>query len=540
MTTYGKWLLAGCILVLLLLAVIALWSMFFWLSLAVAVLGIIVLAFRLHGGVHIAITQTQLRNAEVAKARAEVEQQRAIADQQRATAAALWNQTKIIPQYAIGMQLDTPEQAALNQVWTWSQQTGTHKTEINLLDGPEAEGPALPTAPDFRAHLREIGPNHFLLGNYLEPETGKSKPLWASLDDIISLVAIGPQGMGKTTLARELGLEQVMYGGDLHVCDYFNDVAAEMRPYFTHCYAESGEIEAYAEQVLFPEMARRETLYRRGERQFPPWLLIVDEWRSLRPDCPTLGKAIEHGFTDWRKLNFRMGLFSVQLERADLGVSKSAVSTVALFNANENLARTWGYGGKEMLEALRALRTAGRGYCVVSGQSLQQYAALIALPNITSAFFREVLLEYRGDIRDRVRSGVVEADRERAQRAWNSLFTPPAAVGAPQLPPLPMKREAAATTAATTGVERPQAPITPIWTRSSSSSKRSKVTREQRKAICRMFQEETQSITAIARAVLGARGGEPFYLVKEVLAEERLLVNEAAEAAEEEQDYEQH
>ena len=87
--------------------------------------------------------------------------------------------------------------------------------------------------------------------------------------------------------------------------------------------------------------------------------------------------------------------------------------------------------------ALRALRVAGRGYSVVSGQTLQRYASLIALPNVTSALFREVLLEFRGDIRDRMRSGVVEADRERALRAWNGLFLP---VGdGPKLPPLPMK-----------------------------------------------------------------------------------------------------
>ena len=453
MTNEGKWLLYGSVLVILLLLIIALWSIFFWFSLALILLGLTVLGFRVYGHAHVGITEAQLRSAAVAKARAEADQQRAIADQQRAAAAALWNQTKMIPQTAVGLLLDSPEQRDLVHVWTFSQQTGTHKTEINLLEAPEDEQPKLPTAPDIRAHIREIGPNHFLLGTYLDEESGKTRPLWASLDDIISLVAIGPQGVGKTTLARSLALQQTIHGGDLHVVDYFNDVASEMRSYFTHCYAEPEEIEGYAETVLFPEMGRREVLYRQGEREFAPWLLIVDEWRSLRPECPTLGEAIEHGFSDWRKLNFRMGLFSVQLERADLGVSKSAVSTVALFNPNENLARTWGYGGREMLEALRTLRTAGRGYCVVSGQTLQRYASLIALPNVTSTLFREVLLESRGDIRDRMRSGVVEADRERALRTWNGLFLPAtaraaSAAPAPVEPPEPAELVIAADTPA--------------------------------------------------------------------------------------------
>jgi hypothetical protein len=526
-TEYGKWLLAGCILLLLLLAVIALWSVFFWLSLVLVCLGLVVLGFRVYGLVHLGITQVQLRNAAVAKARAEADQQQAIADQQHAQAAALWNQRKIIPQHAIGMMLDEPGQAQLNQVWTWSQQAGTRKTEINLLDGPEAEGPALPVAPDFRVLRREIGPNHFLLGKYLEPDTGKSVPLWAALDDIISLVTIGPQGVGKTTLARSLALQQVMHAGELHVVDYFNDVASEMRAFFPHCYAEPGETEAYAGAVLFPEMERRAALYRAGERQFPPLLLIVDEWRSLRPDCPVLADALEHGFTDWRKLNFRMGLFSVQLERADLGVSKSAVSTVCLFNANENLARTWGYGGKEMLEALRALRVAGRGYCVVSGQTLQRYASLIALPNVSSALFREVLLDCRRDIRDRVRAGVVEADRESAKRAWNSLFTSavPAVEGA-QLPPLPMKPS---------GSSSPSSPaharIEPADVRAYLAQKKEKkkttYTEAERQEVLRLHFEESIPASRIAKTM--GKDTNFYYEVRAILAE-------AAEAAEEQQE----
>ncbi|HEU5368779.1 MAG TPA: hypothetical protein VFU69_09955 [Ktedonobacterales bacterium] len=527
MTEYGKWLLTGCVLLLLLLTVIALWSVFFWLSLVLVCLGLVVLGFRVYGLVHFGITQVQLRNAAVAKARAEAEQQRALADQQRAQAAALWNQTKIIPQHAIGMMLDAPGQAALNQVWTWSQQTGTHKTEINLLDEPEVEGPVLPAALDFRALQREIGPNRFLLGAYLEPDTGKSVPLWAALDDIISLVAIGPQGVGKTTLARLLALQQVMYGGELHVVDYFNDVAAEMRAFFPHCYAEPGEIEAYAETVLFPEMERRAARYREGERQFPPLLLIVDEWRSLRPDCPVLAEALEHGFTDWRKLNFRMGLFSVQLERADLGVSKSAVSTVALFNANENLARTWGYGGKEMLEALRALRVAGRGYCVVSGQTLQRYAALIALCNISSAFFREVLLDCRRDIRERIRAGIVEADRESARHAWNSLFTKAApAVEEPQLPPLPMKPSGSSSPSSPAHTRIESADVR-AYLAQKKGKKKTSYTEKERQEVLRLHFEEGIPASRIAKTM--GKDTNFYYEVRAILAE-------AAEAAEEEQE----
>ena len=53
-----------------------------------------------------------------------------------------------------------------------------------------------------------------------------------------------------------------------------------------------------------------------------------------------------------------------------------------------------------------------------------------------------------------------------------------------------------------------------------------KVTREQYAEICRMYQEETQALTTIARTVLGARGGEPFYLVKDVLIDAGLLAVE--------------
>jgi hypothetical protein len=55
----------------------------------------------------------------------------------------------------------------------------------------------------------------------------------------------------------------------------------------------------------------------------------------------------------------------------------------------------------------------------------------------------------------------------------------------------------------------------------------------QRAEIIRLYQAGI-SVTVIARKVLGARGGEPFYLVKEVLVGAGLM------PAEEEQEYEQH
>src|SRR5579859_8176718 len=114
----------------------------------------------------------------------------------------------------------------------------------------------LPKARAFDEVRYQIGPDHFILGYFLD-EQGVNQPLWVNLDLILTMIAIGPQGVGKSTLVRALGLQQAMFGGDMAICDWYGDVAGEMKPYFAHSYTLATDIEGFAADVLLPDIEER-------------------------------------------------------------------------------------------------------------------------------------------------------------------------------------------------------------------------------------------------------------------------------------------
>ncbi len=257
----------------------------------------------------------------------------------------------------------------------------------------------LPKAKPFDEVRYEIGPDRFILGYYLD-EQGINQPLWVSLDLILTMIAIGPQGVGKSTLVRSLGLQQAMFGGDMAICDWYGDIAGEMRPFFEHSYTLSDEIEAFAGDVLLPEIEQRRQRYLDGERQFKPFFLVIDEWLELAPDCPSLAQVIKKSLSIGRKIGWRLSVSSVGLYKRHLGGGEygNNTATVFLFTPNENIAEQWGLSGKDIKTLLSRLYTTGSGYCLVSSARLRRRAELISLMNVTPDIFKRVLLENRGQI----------------------------------------------------------------------------------------------------------------------------------------------
>lgn len=269
----------------------------------------------------------------------------------------------------------------------------------------------LPKAKAFDEVRYQISPDHFILGYYLD-EQGVNQPLWVSLDLILTMIAIGPQGVGKSTLVRSLGLQQAMFGGDMAICDWYGDVAGEMKPYFPHIYTLAADIEGFAAEVLLPDIEERRQRYLGGERQFTPFFLVIDEWLELAPQCPSLGTVIKKSLSVGRKIGWRLSVSSVGLYKRHLGGGEygNNTATVFLFTPNKNVADQWGLAGKDIETLLAKLYTTGSGYCLVSSARLKRRAELLSLVNVTPDIFKRVLLETRGQ---------------------SALL--------PQLPPLPLK-----------------------------------------------------------------------------------------------------
>lgn len=419
MTNEGKMYAAGAVVILALGLLLLFWSVLLWVGIGLAVITLLILGWLVWGVIHRRRTEQRLDRAEARKAEAEAAQQEAIAARLRAEAAQAAALVHAIPANYAGLMLDSP--ADKERLATWAQPKKViyqGAPEPPALPAPAPTGALLPQAHVWEVIEPEVGPNRFYLGATVDDQ-GRNTAVWVPLDGVITLVSIGPQGLGKTTLARSLALQQVMQGGDVAICDWFNDIAAEMGQFFPHCYSEPEDCEAYVVDVLNPEMARCREEWKAGKRDFPAKLWIIDEWAMLRKDCPAMAEALTNAFSFWRKLGLRTVVSSVALNTNELGISKSAVSTLALFSGNENLARTWGISGVKA--QLDLLYKSGRGYCLITSQHLQRQAELLALPNVSPDLFQAVIQRTRRDLFD------------------HSLAS---AAGIPPLPALPMKREA--------------------------------------------------------------------------------------------------
>lgn len=423
MTNEGRWYAGGALVMLTLLLVLWLGAILLWIGLGLLLVILLIIGWHIWGVVHRRRIEARIARAEAVKVEAEAEQELAKADQQRAIAAGLWAQRNMIPATMVGMMLDSTADRERLATWAQPRKVIYH----NTMEAPALPAPTptqLPQAHAWEVIASEAGPNRFYLGAALD-EQGRNRAIWVPLDGIITLVSIGPQGLGKTTLARSLTLQQVLLGGDVAICDWFNDIAAEMGRYFPHCYSEPEDCEQYIVSVLRPEMEARHAAYKAGKRDFPALLWLIDEWVMLKKDCPAMAEALIAAFTLWRKLGLRVVVSSVALDTRDLGVSKSAVSTLALFSGNENLARTWGLSGVK--PQLDALYKSGRGYCLITSQHLQRQAELLAIPNVSAALFQAVMQHARPDLSNRTLASSADI---------------------PVLPPLPMKGEVLGTSGA--------------------------------------------------------------------------------------------
>lgn len=364
---------------------------------------------------------------------------------------------------------------------------------------------------------RKFAPGQFFLGWLVD------RPLWATFDQLLVAVLVGMQGFGKTTLARLIALQHLLWGGGMIIYDPWNDIAAEMAEQVDECWSDAKDVEASAACVL-EEIADRMVRYRRGERNFRPILIALDEGTQYPADqCPSLVELLRQGNDVCRKAKIRFVISGTRAPAAALGgrMAKQNSANVFVFNSmNRDLLADFGITGR-LAEALHsALFKAGKGFCALRSGTLALEGTGLMLHNLEPAAFTAELREARA-----------HPSRYMHRDAWT-----PFPSDQPELWQLAKRRAAGrapgpatsaaaftpTTTATTPGVEQPARPI-PLFGHSSHSKQVKNIDPAVLDEIKRLRIEEGLGLNAICRRMTGASGGAMFYVIRDVLTEAGLL-----------------
>ncbi len=326
-----------------------------------------------------------------------------------------------------------------------------HRIDDPLLAAPEDR--LIPERGLWESVRAGIYAGHYFLGWTLEGE------LWGSLETMLTMCAVGKQGFGKTSLARLLALQAAMTGGQVVIWDWYNDIAAEGRDFFTHCYSEPEDIERSAEQLAGLMRARRAE-YAAGQRDFAEVFLVVDEWIQLEPHCPMAKKVIQDGLEIGRKIGIRFYIASVRLPAKTIGeaFSKGNVETTYIFVTSTQAAATFEITGAQGELLMSALFKAGKGYCIVRSARLGLEGSILALPDLSPEIFRQELTR----LRHRHRIEVVPRVPAPSLAARFSPSAPPDWMDdLPEVPALPVNPALARSHPEAVCVEEPPAPVMP-------------------------------------------------------------------------------
>jgi hypothetical protein len=288
MTNEGKWYIGGGLSLCALLLVIWLWSIILWIGIGCAAVALIILGARFWARAYHGWMDTRQRKAEVEEAWADVErargkaeQQRALADQARAQAAALWNQTRMIPETMVGIVLDHPAQRERVMVWPRTT-TNNYGLESPVVDAL-AEGPPQ-RAPIFAASERDMVSPQLLLGY-----GANGLPLIAQKEALRSgMIVLGRPGEGKTTIGRYWAALSLKYRFPVMVLDPHGGLLGDLAERF---YTES---DALTTAMMAADIAwvldHRIELGGKYPHKF--LLIIVDEWGYYAKRCPALVDAL--------------------------------------------------------------------------------------------------------------------------------------------------------------------------------------------------------------------------------------------------------
>lgn len=180
--------------------------------------------------------------------------------------------------------------SAMQQSWT--QNNAVLDSAVHAL--PAAHGDLAGRVPTFAEFLRTWRPT---VEQMLYAFDEQGRPIFGSIDQLLSGLVIGRQNQGKTTLLRILGVQCEMIGAKVIAWDIHDDIAEDM-PWIVS-YSRARDIERSA-QEMHDELERRITLKLKRDKA-QPIMVLVDEVNEIVEQVPTLPKIIKRIVSEGRK-----------------------------------------------------------------------------------------------------------------------------------------------------------------------------------------------------------------------------------------------
>ncbi len=165
--------------------------------------------------------------------------------------------------------------------------------------------PKRPHAPEWSGAHRDFKPGEIVLGY------GVSGPVRLPISEVLSIALVGKSGTGKSNTIRFLLGQYDAQGAGHSIWDPHGDLSNDLGGL-----TEIADIMADAKRVdaIYQE---RQAQYKAGERSFPPYVVVIDEWKEVHRSLKKIKPIISNLISGGRKYNMHL-IVSSQFFKAEM------------------------------------------------------------------------------------------------------------------------------------------------------------------------------------------------------------------------------
>jgi hypothetical protein len=177
-------------------------------------------------------------------------------------------------------------------------------------------------------------------------------PLYGRLDQLLSVIIVGRQEQGKTTLLRFIYAQCLMVGAEVQAWDIHEDIVEDLPG--AAAFTSRAAIEGIAERTLI-ELDRRISA---GEKRTArPLMILIDEINSLMDAVPIVAEVIKRIVTEGRKYRVYCVVSCKGAPASEFGKSyiRDAFSARYAFNTTTRQASMVGFDSQDVEPVRRLL-----------------------------------------------------------------------------------------------------------------------------------------------------------------------------------------